>query len=156
MMIMRTTPKILKATERYVISIGRKREELTEEQWNFMVNYIKACRISILSLAIIGIINVAFTLMYFYFGQGFAKGVLPPEVVTISFEEQGKSVSFSPEEMRRYLNRATDCYLNAGMGSMLSIFFLTFFIGNFTFIRVMNRKTHRILLSRPIATEIAA
>lgn len=33
------SPRILKATEKYVASLGRKREELTEEQWTFMVNY---------------------------------------------------------------------------------------------------------------------
>jgi len=147
------SPRTLKAAEKYIASVGRKREELTEEQWNLMVNYVKTRRLGLPLLIFCGLICAVFTLVFYHLGQGFVEELLPHQVVKISFDDQRESISISPEEMRRHLSYATECYMLAGMQFMLALDFLIFVFGGLTIVWKQNRKTHMVLLSRPTSTE---
>jgi len=151
---LKPSPRVLKAAEKYVTSLGRKREELTDEQWNLMVKYTQGRRLGIPFLIFFGLVCAIFTATYYQHGQKFAKDILPSQVITITYEDQRESIYISPEKMRKYLNYATNCYMNAGMQLMLTIQFLIFFVGSVTLSKTMNIKTHRILLSRPPSTGI--
>ena len=83
---MQVSPRTLKAAEKYIASIGKKREELTEEQWNLMVHYVEGRRIGIPLLIFSGLICAVFSIMYYHLGQGFVEDIFPHQVVEISFE----------------------------------------------------------------------
>ncbi|MGA2070927.1 MAG: hypothetical protein ABSG97_06220 [Sedimentisphaerales bacterium] len=149
----KTSPKVLKATDKYIASIGRKREELTEEQWNLMVNYIKTRRLAIPSLIFFGLICAIFTLMYYHLGHKYLTMAIPHHTVTISFEGQQEPITLSPEEIRKYSTYVTDCYMMAGTQLMLAFESLIFIVISLTITRIYARKGHIILLSRPTSTE---
>jgi hypothetical protein len=154
MIIMRTTPKILKATEKYIASLGRKREELTEEQWNLMLNYIKVRRIAIPFLLFFAMFSIGMTFAYWHQGHKYYTKTIPHQSVKISFDDQKEPITLSPEEVRQYLNYVTNRYMVASCQFLLSIFFLTSFIISMTIARTANRKAHRILLSRPTSPAV--
>jgi len=151
---MKTSPRVLKATEKYIASLGRKREELTEEQWNLMVRYVKNRRIAIPFLLFSVIFCIGTTFAYWYQGHKYYTKVIPHQTVKISFDDQRESLSLSLEEIRRYLSNMADCYMMVGMSFLLAVLVLHIFIGSVTFTKMMNRKSHRILLSRPPLTGI--
>lgn len=150
----RVSPKVLKATEKYLTSIGRKREELTEEQWNFMVDYIKKRCLIVPILIFFVLFCTVMTYLYWHQGHKYYTKVIPHQTVKISFDDQRESITLSPEEIRRYLRYVTDCYMMAGMQFELTIFMLIFLFGSVMLTKIMNRKTHRILLSRPTTTRV--
>ena len=144
----------LKATERYVASIGRKREELTEEQWNLMVHYVEGRRIAIPFLIIIVLFCTSMTFLFWYLGHKYLTGAIPNHTVQIMIENQSKTISLSPKEIREYFDYLAGCYMNAGVNLMLAFFALIFVVGSITFARRQNKTTHRILLSRPNTTGV--
>ena len=154
MLIMRTTPRILKATEKYIASLGRKREELTEEQWNFMINYVKTRRVAIPFLVVCGLISLGMTFMYWHQGHKYVTEVIPHHTITVSFNDQNEQITLMPDEIRKYLNYITDRYMMAGTQFVLAYCLLIFFVISLTLVRIQNRKMHRILLSRPNTTGI--
>jgi hypothetical protein len=153
MMIMRTTPGIIKTTEKYIASLGRKREELTGEQWDFMINYIKTRRFAVPVLLIFGLFSIGMAFLYWHQGQKYFIQVIPNHSVKVSFDDQKEPLSLTPEEIRNYLEHMRDIYIMVGMKFVLSIFLIIFIIGSITLIRWQNRKTHKILLSRPLVIE---
>jgi hypothetical protein len=151
---MRTTPRIVKATEKYIASIGTKREELTEEQWNFMLNYVKMRHLRIPLLMILGLFCAGMTLAYWHLGHKYFTNALPDNTIKIEFNGQKEAISLSSEEVRKYFSYVTHCYMNAGVQFMLALQFLVFAILGATLTRTTNRKMHRILLYRPSSTEV--
>jgi hypothetical protein len=150
MMIMRTTPGIIKATEKYIASLGRKREELTEEQWDFMVNCIKTRRIVIPLFIIMALLCIITIFRAWYLGhECFAKAI-PHNTIMISFEDKSEPISLSPKEIRDYFSYTINRYMGAFGGFLLFINVLTYLM-----IIIGIKKTHRILLSRPATTESA-
>ena len=150
---MKPSPKVLKATEEYVTSLGRKREDLTEEQWKLMVNYINTRRISSPILLIFCLVSVCMMFVSWHLGHKYITKVIPHHTITVSFNDQKKSIPLTPEEIGQYLNYITERYSTVGAHLVLAVVLLTFIILNVTVIKRTNGKNHRILLSRPAATE---
>lgn len=151
---LKVSPRVLKATEKYIASLGRKREELTEEQWKFILNYIKGRRVVIPILVVFGLFCVGMTILYWNSGHKTVARAIPHDTVKISVNNQKDTISLSPEEIRQYLDYVTDCYMNAGVQIMLGFQLLVFAFLSATLARIHNRKMHRILLSRPPPTGI--
>lgn len=145
---MRTTPRVLKATEKYIASIGKRREELTEEQWNLMLNYIKGRRISIPLLIIVALILISSSFWYWHLGHKYFTNAIPSNSVTISFVDQQEPISLSPKEIKEYFNRVIQCYAMAWGGFLVVSMLLTFLI---CFV-IIGHPAHRILLFRPTTT----
>ena len=152
---LKPSPRTLKATEKYIASIGRKREELTEEQWNLMVNYVKCRRISIPFFLIFFLVSTALMIANWYLGRKYVKKVIPEQSVKVIFNEQKEQTIISPEEIRNYLSYVNERYFMTGSQYIFAIGFLVIFILNVTLIRMTNRKTHRILLSRSSTASVA-
>jgi len=151
MLIMRTSPRVLKVTEKYIASIGRKREELTEEQWNLMVYYVEGRRIAIPFFVVMVLFWISTTFLYWQGGHKYLTKVIPHCAVTISFEDQREPISLSPEEIRECFRYVIQHYTMAWGGFLLAVIFSTFLV---FIVTIGNRKAHRILLSRPTATEV--
>ena len=154
MEIMRTSPRVLKATNKYITSLGRKREELTEEQWNLMLNYIKARRIGIPFLLFFVVFWIGTTFTYWYQGHKYYTKIIPNQTVRISFDDQKEAVTFSPKEIQRYLSNVIHCYVMAFSGFLMAVMFLTYFIIILTIFKKSNRKAHAVLLSRTPQTGV--
>jgi cbb3-type cytochrome oxidase subunit 3 len=119
-----------------------------------MVNYIKTRRLAIPLLIFVGLFSAVMTFAFWHLGHKYVTKAIPHHTVTISFDDKREFISLSPEEIRQYFNYVTDCYMNAGMNFMLTVFMLIFFIGGMTIARITNRKAHRTLLSRPTKAEV--
>jgi len=150
---LKPSPKAIKATEKYVASLGRKREELTEEQWQLMANYIQNRRVAIPILIILGLISISFAFMYYHIGQDYIEDILPNRAINVTFEENSKKISISSEKIQRHLSYAKECFMKVGFNISLILFILMFVIGSLTLVRIQNKKTHRILLSKTVTTE---
>jgi hypothetical protein len=150
---LKPSPRTIKATEKYIFSLGRKREELTEEQWNLMVHYVQGLRFAIPILLFLELFSVFFAFEYCRLGQKFTNDALFSQsaVVKMMFKDPSKSISLSQEDVP-ILNHAREYFILAGMNIMLVINFFILIIFSLTLTRQQNKKTHRILLSRP--TEI--
>jgi len=145
------SPRTLKAAERYIASIGRKREELTEEQWNLMVHYVEGRRIGIPVLLIACLLLAGMALMHWHFGHKYFIKAIPHHTVTISFEDQQEPISLSPEEIREYFSYVVHRYMMAWGGFLLAGILLTFLV---CIVTMGKGKAHRILLSRPNTTGV--
>lgn len=150
---MQVSPRTLKATEQYIATLGRKREELTEEQWNFLIKYIEGRRIAIPLFLIMCLLFACMTFIDWNRGHKYFVRAIPHHTVKVLLEDQQEPISLSPEEIRVYFNYVVHHYMMAWSGFLLVSIFLTFFcmmiIGG-------NKKAHRILLSRPVTTETVA
>lgn len=154
MLIMRTSPRILKATEKYVASIGRKREELTEEQWNLLVKHVEARRVANPFLLLAGLFCISMTYLFWHQAHKYVTNIVPNHTITVSFNNQNEPIILTPEEIREYLKYITDGYMLAGMQSMLAFQLLGFAVLSMALTKRTNRKAHRILLSRPTETVV--
>ena len=141
---MKTSPKVLKATEKYVTTLGIKREELTEEQWNLMVKYVEVRRIGVPFLLFFAVFSIGMTFVFLHLGNKYYTKVIPHQTVKISFEDQKEPIALSPEEIRQYLNYVINRYMVAFGQFLLSVSFLTFFVISITIAKTANRKAHRI------------
>jgi hypothetical protein len=151
---LKISPKVIRATEKYIASIGIKREELTEEQWNLLLDYVKNRRIVIPIFVLIMLFCSSMTFLFWHLGHKCLTGAITNHTVQIATDNQREPISLSPEEIREYFDYLAGCYMNAGINFMLAFYTLIFLIGSITLVRIQNRKTHRILLSRPNTKEV--
>ncbi|MFH1370103.1 MAG: hypothetical protein ABII09_02290 [Planctomycetota bacterium] len=125
---------------------------MTEEQWNLMLNYIKARRIGIPFLLLFALLSMCFACKYWQLGNKYlTKAVLHQNIVT-SPDNQKELISLSPEEIKYHFKHLSYFYAMGWGQCLLSVQFLTFFVISVTFGKL--QKTHRILLSRPSIAEV--
>jgi hypothetical protein len=146
---LKISPKVIETTEKYIASIGIKREGLTEDQWNLLLNYVEHRRIVIPIFVLMVLFCSSMTFLFWHLGHKYLTGAIPNHTVQIVIDNQREPISLSPEEIRKYFDYLAGCYMNAGANFMLAFYTLSFLVGSITLIRIQNRKMHRILLSRP-------
>lgn len=154
MEIMRTSPRVLKATNKYIASLGRKREDLTEEQWNLMLKYIKARRIGMPFLLFFALLSIFFAYKYWQLSNKYLTKVILNPRIEASSNQQDESILMKTEEIRYHFKRFAYFRAMAWGQFLIANMMLTFFIISLTIVKITNRKTHRTLLSRPPATGV--
>jgi hypothetical protein len=145
---LQVSPRTLKAAEKYIASLGRKREELTEEQWNLMVRYVEGRRIAIPFLLMMCLLLAGMTFVNWHRGHKYFTKAIPNNTVTISFEDKSEPISLSPKEVRDYFDYTIHLYMMAWGGFLVATMLLTILIC----FGIIGQPGHKILLSRPTTT----
>jgi membrane-associated protease RseP (regulator of RpoE activity) len=71
------SPKVHQSAERYLASLDSSRELLTNEQWDIIVNYVKAQRMKVPILLILGVIQLCLAFIYFQRTNKYIASIIP-------------------------------------------------------------------------------
>ena len=137
------SPKIQQAAEKYLGSLGSSRTDLTDKQWEIVVNHVKTQRMRVPILLVFGIIFAGLSLWAFWLGKKGMDSIMPNETSLVTFVSKAgdKSVSLNPDDMKNYIKAVTELYWQCGLSFTLAI---SFFVFAFITIPLTRRGNKRI------------
>lgn len=125
------SPKLQQITNKYLVSIGTSRADLSEKQWEIVAKHIKNQRITVSIILISGVIMAGLSLWAFRLGKKGLASMIPEKthLITLVSETGEESAPINPEDMKNYMKAVADLYWNCGSTFILaSIFFAQAFI----------------------------
>jgi hypothetical protein len=142
----RISPKVQRATEEYLASLGSSRKELTQEQWVILAKHVRRQRVekfSMVLLVVVGLLKVWLTWWALQLGNVTIFSAVPKNVERIIFvSDAGEQVTTVPELLKLDMKLVALAYCYAGVSFVLAVFLLT---GGLIFLPLDRRATKKML-----------
>ncbi|MDD5327861.1 MAG: hypothetical protein PHY02_08630 [Phycisphaerae bacterium] len=135
------SPRIQQAAEKYLDSIGASKADLSDKQWEIVADYVKAQRMVVPLLLIIGIISIGVSIWSFRLGEKGMASIIPEKAHLIKFISKTgeESTPVNPDEIKNYTEVIMGLYWKCG-----SFFMLAGFCFMFAFVNVpLNRRRNK-------------
>jgi hypothetical protein len=149
--------KAQKAAEKYLNSLGSSREQLTDKQWNAVVNYVKRQRprIPIFIFLILSLIMAGLSFWAFQSGSKLISIATPSETIEVIFVSEAGEESVEASDFSCYIRSVAKSYWHCGNAYALTLLNL-FALFIFCFYRHTQRKTLEAFIPRKAAEQISS
>lgn len=130
------SPKIQHATEEFLATLGSSPQQLTEKQWEVVVNHIKYQRTIKVVLPMILLFAVFYTWLTIWAFQrtnNLIDRAVPDEVIYVSKAGTETSIPFEPDQIKTYLESLKKSSFHSAAGVFFAPFFFTIFVCYFLF-----------------------
>jgi hypothetical protein len=136
MVTKKISPKVQLAAEKYLALLGSSKEQLTDRQWQVVINYVKSqsvAKLAITFLLIFCILTAYLSFWAFKLGQKGINSIVPnqtAEIILISKSGE-KSQPIKPDEMKNYTKAIAKLYWHHGAEFVMAMFMLSLVILSF-------------------------
>ena len=134
------SPKVQQAAEKYLGSLGYSRTDLTDKQWEIIINYVKTQRMVVPFLLVFGVVSACLGFLFLQSAKSYIAYVVPKEVIFISKAGQEPFISLKPDDIKEYIDYFTHGYFMAGYLFMLTVFLFIFIFVNIPLTRRENKR----------------
>ena len=120
------SPKVQLAAEKYLASLGSSKEQLTDKQWEIVVNYMKFRRtanLTIIGSLLFGVFIACSSFWALNCGKKAIDSIVPNDTREIVFiSKPGEtSIPVSPDYMKNYIKAVAKMYWHHGAEFVLAM-----------------------------------
>ncbi len=116
----KVSQKVQQATEKYLASLKSSREQLTDKQWEVLINHIKCQQIFKWAIPFfllpLAVFHTCLTIWSFHRTNELIKLVVPDEVVYVSRASDQTPTSLEPDRIKTYLQRLKKFSFHSAVG----------------------------------------